>query len=278
MMNFEILFETLPKELVLFEVLKSFNPYTRDDLRHVLRLRELRDDDGQRLVTDDDLREVFFKHMWGFEDRDFVFPVDLSAEEACLGCLVDALNNAHERMNFGMVHILPVNWFKRHPICACCSTAEEIMLHWGLLRYVPWPVFEAHRQADQVVDVLEDDFDLEYIADNTLLDDIELDNEDDFFDVFGHGLIEFACAVGMSNETIDDLVDFMVSCREMDVDVNSTCALYCALKNGHLDTAAHLVESYGAWVCDAERRAASRYAGPNKDVIVQFVETHGRPN
>jgi len=58
----DVLFE----RFILFNVLKSFNPYKLSDLQHVLELRTIKG-----LLTDDDLIESYFKRTWKFKDEDF---------------------------------------------------------------------------------------------------------------------------------------------------------------------------------------------------------------
>ena len=49
------------------ESLRHFNPWKLSDLQCVLEMRCFKG-----LLSDEDLKEVYFQRMWGFKERDFV--------------------------------------------------------------------------------------------------------------------------------------------------------------------------------------------------------------
>ena len=53
-------------KLIRDGALRHFNPWKLSDLQRVLEMRCF-----EGLLSDEDLKEVYFQRMWGFEEEDF---------------------------------------------------------------------------------------------------------------------------------------------------------------------------------------------------------------
>ena len=111
-------------ELIRDGILKHFNPWKLSDLQYVLELRCFKG-----LVSDEDLKEMYFKRAWGF--REWEFPLakwrELSVEEM------------QERVRDALPRGVPLP-----PGMADVSsldTKESIMREYGALAYVPRDVY-----------------------------------------------------------------------------------------------------------------------------------------
>ena len=108
-------------KLIRDGVLRHLNPWKLSDLQCVLEMRCF-----EGLLSDEDLKEVYFQRMWGFKEEDFVLAGwrEMSVEDVkdkILSALEDRLKRTP-----GM----------REQIMAL-GTKEEIMREYGMLAYVP---------------------------------------------------------------------------------------------------------------------------------------------
>ena len=126
----DVLFE----RLILFNVLKSFNPYKLSDLQHVLELRTIKG-----LLTDDDLIESYFKQTWKFKDDDFWLA---GWKTMGLKKLVEEIRAAHPNVT-GAPMSVGGELFKPHERALLESevTKAALLRTWGCLRYVPQRVY-----------------------------------------------------------------------------------------------------------------------------------------
>ena len=115
-------------ELIRDGILKHFNPCKLSDLQYVLELRCFKG-----LVSDEDLKEMYFKRAWGV--REWEFPLatwqELSVEEI------------QERVREALPQGVPLP-----PGMADVSsldTKESIMREYGALAYVPGDVYLQRR-------------------------------------------------------------------------------------------------------------------------------------
>jgi hypothetical protein len=103
-------------KLIRDGALRHFNPWKLSDLQCVLEMRCFKG-----LLSDEDLKEVYFQRMWGFKEKDFVLagwqemPEWDMKDKICLA-LRDRLNHNH---------------------LMALRTKEEIMREYGMLAYVP---------------------------------------------------------------------------------------------------------------------------------------------
>ena len=126
----DVLFE----RFILFNVLKSFNPYKLSDLQHVLELRTIKG-----LLTDDDLIESYFKRTWKFKDEDFWLA---GWKTMGLKKLVEEIRAAHPNVT-GAPMSVGGELFKPHERALLESevTKGALLRTWGCLRYVPQRVY-----------------------------------------------------------------------------------------------------------------------------------------
>ena len=111
-------------KLIRDGILKHFNPCKLSDLQYVLELRCFKG-----LVSDEDLKEMYFKRAWGF--REWMFPLatwqELSVEEI--------QERVREALPWGVP--LPPGMAD----VSSLDTKESIMREYGALAYVPIDVY-----------------------------------------------------------------------------------------------------------------------------------------
>ena len=115
-------------ELIRDGILKHFNPCKLSDLQYVLELRCFKG-----LVSDEDLKEMYFKRAWGFREWEFELATwrELSVGE---------MQRGSGKRSRGA--------FPCHPGMADVSsldTKESIMREYGALAYVPGDVYLQRR-------------------------------------------------------------------------------------------------------------------------------------
>jgi hypothetical protein len=67
-------------KLIRDGILRHLNPWKLSDLQRVLEMRCF-----EGLLSDEDLKEVYFQRMWGFKERDF-----------CAGRVAGDVGGGHE--------------------------------------------------------------------------------------------------------------------------------------------------------------------------------------
>jgi hypothetical protein len=102
-------------------VLRHFNPWKLSDLQCVLEMRCFKG-----LLSDEDLKEVYFQRMWGFQEGDFKLAGwrEMSVEYM-KGKIRCALEERLKRTPGMREHLMAL------------GTKEEIMREYGALAYVP---------------------------------------------------------------------------------------------------------------------------------------------
>jgi hypothetical protein len=109
-------------KLIRDGALRHLNPWKLSDLQCVLEMRCFKG-----LLSDEDLKEVYFQRMWGFEkgwDFELAGWLELSVEKM------------KERIGWALEHRLKLTPGMREHLMAL-RTKEEIMREYGMLAYVP---------------------------------------------------------------------------------------------------------------------------------------------
>ena len=108
-------------KLIRDGVLRHLNPWKLSDLQCVLEMRCFKG-----LLSDEDLKEVYFQRMWGFKERDFV-PVKWREMSVW---------NMKDRIERALKQVLErIPGMKKQ--LRTLETKEEIMRVYGMLAYVP---------------------------------------------------------------------------------------------------------------------------------------------
>ena len=263
-------------ELIRDGILKHFNPCKLSDLQYVLELRCFKG-----LVSDEDLKEMYFKRAWGFGDEEFPLA---KWQELSVG---EMQERVREALPWGVP--LPPGMAD----VSSLDTKESIMREYGALAYVPSHVYGnavrgAHvlrtiRQVGvknmkktTVRDCLEGacgaGMDLSLIS--TLCDRVMGDD-----DRFTHGLGLIASA--MNGHT--DVVNLLVGTHGANVDgvdEYGRTALIHAANRGHTDTVNALAGTLGANVDAVEKNVGqtalmlAAYNG-HTDTVNALAGTHG---
>ena len=108
-------------KLIRDGALRHLNPWKLSDLQRVLEMRCF-----EGLLSDEDLKEVYFQRMWGFKEEDFVLA---GWRETLVRFMKRRIGRAlRNRMDLipGMGEQL-----------MALRTKEEIMREYGMLAYVP---------------------------------------------------------------------------------------------------------------------------------------------
>ena len=108
-------------KLVRDGALRHLNPWKLSDLQRVLEMRCF-----EGLLSDEDLKEVYFQRMWGFKEEDFVLAgwQELSVQEM------------KDKIQSELGDVLECTPGMRDHLMAL-GTKEEIMREYGMLAYVP---------------------------------------------------------------------------------------------------------------------------------------------
>mmetsp|Transcript_12315 Transcript_12315/g.35075 ORF Transcript_12315/g.35075 Transcript_12315/m.35075 type:complete len:176 (+) Transcript_12315:644-1171(+) len=103
-------------KLIRDGILRHLNPWKLSDLQRVLEMRCF-----EGLLSDEDLKEVYFQRMWGFQEKDFWLAGwrEMSVEDMkrSIRLAITVMSSSMQLMALG--------------------TKEEIMREYGMLAYVP---------------------------------------------------------------------------------------------------------------------------------------------
>jgi ankyrin repeat protein len=108
-------------KLIRDGALRHFNPWKLSDLQCVLEMRCF-----EGLLSDEDLKEVYFQRMWGFKEREFVLA---GWREMSVWVMKDEIRSALD----DRLKLIP--GMEEHLMAL--ETKEEIMREYGMLAYVP---------------------------------------------------------------------------------------------------------------------------------------------
>jgi ankyrin repeat protein len=257
--------------------LRHFNPWKLSDLQRVLEMRCF-----EGLLSDEDLKEVYFQRMWRFKEEDFVLAGwrEMSVEDM-KGKIRCALEGRLKRTPGMEEHLMAL------------GTKEEIMREYGMLAYVP------KRIANNALDGV---WTLRRVREVGVenLDGLELEEREN--------CLRFACSAGLDFSIIRSLYESLLAenrfaagdgmtcaaCRghlgiieafigALGVDVEAVdydgyTALMCAAMHGHTDTVNALAGTYNANVeaVDQGGYTALMHAAVNghTDTVNALAGTH----
>ena len=230
-------------KLIRDGILKHFNPCKLSDLQYVLELRCFKG-----LVSDEDLKEMYFKRAWGF--REWMFPL-ATWQELSVGEMQRRVQDALPQgvpLPPSMADVLSLD------------TKESIMREYGALAYVPYAVY---RNAVRGAHVLR------------TIRQVGVENMDGT--TVGDCLAS-ACRAGMDLSLISSLAGTHGANVDA-VDEYGDTALMIAAWNGHTAIVNTLAGTHGANV-DARDRygwtALMRAANNgHTDVVTALAGTHG---
>ena len=264
-------------ELIRDGILKHFNPWKLSDLQYVLELRCFKG-----LVSDEDLKEMYFKRAWGVREWEFELAKwrELSVGEM------------QRRVREALPRGVP-----RPPGMADVSsldTKESIMREYGALAYVPREVYGNAVRGAHVLRTIRQ-VGVENMERTTVRDclvgacgagmDLSLIStlvgthgaNVDAVDRWGKTALMIAAWNGHT-----DIVNALVGTHGANVDAvdrNGWTALMRAARNGHTDTVNALAGTHGANVDAVDRNGwtALMLAAENghTDIVNALAGTHG---
>ena len=108
-------------KLIRDGILKHLNPWKLSDLQRVLEMRCF-----EGLLSDEDLKEVYFRRMWGFQEEEF----------SLAGWREMSVEDMKRRIGWALGDRLKrTPGMEKHLMAL--GTKEEIMREYGMLAYVP---------------------------------------------------------------------------------------------------------------------------------------------
>ena len=111
-------------KLIRDGALRHLNPWKLSDLQRVLEMRCF-----EGLLSDEDLKEVYFQRMWGFEEEEFVLA----------GWREMSVEVLKRKIRWALEERLERTPGMEGQLMAL-GTKEEIMREYGALAYVPWGI------------------------------------------------------------------------------------------------------------------------------------------
>jgi hypothetical protein len=239
-------------KLIRDGILRHLNPWKLSDLQCVLEMRCF-----EGLLSDEDLKEVYFQRMWGFKEEDFVLAGwrEMSVEDMKKR-IAWALRDRLKRTPGMEEHLMAL------------GTKEEIMREYGMLAYVPGRI--ANNALDGVWALRR-----VRVVGLENLGGLELEEREDY--------LRYACSAGVDFSIIRSLYESLSAENRFAGGVGMTCAAYgghlgvievfigtlgvdvdaadkygrmalmLAVMNGHTDTVNTLAGTYNANVDAADR-------------------------
>jgi hypothetical protein len=117
-------------KLIRDGVLRHLNPWKLSDLQCVLEMRCF-----EGLLSDADLKEVYFQRMWGFKEREFVLA---GWREMSVRDMKEQIRRARRARLESTYNFYYLPGIEEHLMAL--RTTEEIMREYGMLAYVPWEI------------------------------------------------------------------------------------------------------------------------------------------
>ena len=229
-------------KLIRDGILRHMNPWKLSDLQRVLEMRCF-----EGLLSDEDLKEVYFQRMWGFHEWAFV----LAGWEMSVEDMKDEILSALE----DRMELIPGMEEKLMAL----GTEEEIMREYGMLAYVPREIADnamcgvwALRQV-RVVGVEN-------------LDGLELEKREK--------CLRHACSAGVDFSIIRSLYESLL----VENHFAAGDVMTCAASGGHLDIIEAFIGTIGVNVDAADERGrtalmwAARYG--HTDTVNALAGTH----
>ena len=238
----------LPKEIVLFEILKHFNPFNCDDQGHISEIREeFEDEQGERLISDIDLREVYYKIVYDFHHDEFPLAGwrDMTLEE-----MKEAVLEVHPFVWRGTSFQPGKGWEMINEL----KTKEDVLNEFSELVYTPGDVYMVEVAGSYVYDMFAGlDF-----------------NDPDTFEAYEpRQLAEYLRWICMNCESMSLIRAIAAECDELGIVEAARSAASC----GHIELLDILVEEFDAWVDD---ECMARAAGGGQILMIDhLIDTYG---
>ena len=239
----------LPKEIVLFEILKHFNPFNSLDHGHISEIREIGDEQGERFISDIDLREVYYKTVYDFRHDEFPLAGwrDMTLEE-----MKGAVLEAH-----------PFVWrgYSFQPEMGSTmikelKTKEDVLNEFPELVYTPKDVYMIGVGGSYVTD---------------LFWGLKLNDPETFKAYELEELAEYLRWISLDyyENNLRLIRAIARECDERGIDEAARCAASC----GHIELLDLLVEEFDARVDDECMAAAA--CGGQISMIEHLIDTYG---
>lgn len=239
----------LPKEIVLFEILKHFNPFNSIDHGHISEIREIEDEQGERLISDIDIREVYYKNLCDFRHDEFPLAGwrDMTLEE-----MKEAVLEAHPFVwkGYSFYHEIGTEMIKE------LKTKEDVLNEFSELVYTPGDVYMIGVGGWYVTNMFRG---------------LNLNDPETFKAYEPREIAEYLRWI-----TLDYYENNMIliraiarECDERGIDEAARCAASC----GHIELLDLLVEEFDAWVGDECMAAAA--SGGQISMIEHLIDTYG---
>ena len=237
----------LPKEIVLFEILKHFNPFNAIDLCDISEIREIEDEQGERLISDIDLREVYYKNMCDFRHDEFPLA---GWRDMTLGEMKEAVLEAHPFVWRG--YSFPPE--KGSKMIEDLKTKEDVLNEFSELVYTPVDVYTLEVAGSYVYDMFRG---------------LDLNDPETFKSYEPKELAEYLGWICSSCESTKLIRAIAMNCDERGIDEAARRAAAC----GHIEILDLLVEEFDAWI-DVECMA--RAAGGGQILMIDhLIDTYG---
>ena len=239
----------LPKEIVLFEILKHFNPFNFIDHADIHEILEIEDEQGERLISDIDLREVYYKILGDFRHDEFPLAGwrDMTLEE-----MKNAVHEAH-----------PFVWrgFSYQPgmgreMIKKLKTKEDVLNEFSELVYTPSDVY--------MIDVGGS-----YVADLFWRMDL---NDPETFNAYEPrqlaNYLRWLC-LGYHENNKDLIRAIACHCDDHGIYGAAQAAASC----GHIELLDYLVDEFDAFIDDENMAVAA--SGGRISMIDHLIDTYG---
>jgi len=239
----------LPKEILLFEILKHFNPFNSIDQLDIREIREIEDEQGERLISDTDLREVYYKTLYDFHHDEFPLAGwrDMTLDE-----MKEAVLEAH-----------PFVWrgYSFQPemgpeMINELKTKEDVLNEFSELVYTPKDVYMIDVAGSYVTDMFRG---------------LDLNDPETFAAYKPRQLAEYLRWICLDYyETNTRLIRALATnCDDSGIDEAARSAASC----GHIELFDLLVEEFDAWV---DEECMARAAGDGQILMIDhLIDTYG---
>ena len=230
-------------KLIRDRILAHLNPWKLKDLQCVLELRCY-----EGLLSDVDLKEVYFQGLWGFREEDFVLRNwETMSVAAIRECIMEALPFFRAHTSVKGKYAFPAT--RADPFSM--RTKEELMKGYGALAYVPVKLYMKALGSVAVMKKLKSEVWMKVLR-------------RDWRQAYAD--LKWVCGMNVDHGIIRKLADL---CKGVDFVFAADEAARCS----HLDVLELLVEEYGA-VVDVGTLTRAAEGGHN-DLIDDLVEDYG---
>ena len=243
------IYKKLPKEIALFETLKHLNPFNSIDQCDISEIREIEDEQGERLISDIDLREVYYKNVCDFRHDEFPLAGwrDMTLEE-----MKEAVLEAHPFVWRGY-SFQPE---KGRKMINELKTKEDVLNEFSELVYTPGDVYMVEVAGSYVTNMFRG---------------LDLNDPETFKAYEPNELAEYLRWISLDyyENNMRLIRAIATKCDERGIDEAARCAASC----GHIELLDLLVEEFEAWVDDECMAAAA--CGGQILMIDHLFDTYG---